>query len=110
MAEKGSTSCWKTNVAFFAAGAAAVVAGEYVRSKLIANDTKVESVVESEVASIDVTDDERELMAEQLSRNVGFFGRAGQQSVENAFVVVIGVGGVGYWGLGRSGHRDNGGV
>lgn len=34
-------------------------------------------------------------MAEQLSRNASFFGEEGQRCVETAFVVVVGLGGVG---------------
>lgn len=35
------------------------------------------------------------LMKEQLSRNVQFFGENGQQRLQNAFIVVVGLGGVG---------------
>ncbi len=39
--------------------------------------------------------DSIELKREQLSRNEQFFGEEGQAAIENAFVVVIGLGGVG---------------
>eukprot|EP00924_Labyrinthula_sp_SR-Ha-C_P008977 snap_masked-scaffold_2-processed-gene-8.24-mRNA-1 protein AED:0.02 eAED:0.02 QI:0/-1/0/1/-1/1/1/0/454 len=35
------------------------------------------------------------LKEEQLSRNISFFGRAGQQRIEQSFIVVVGLGGVG---------------
>jgi len=38
---------------------------------------------------------EQELMSEQLSRNVLFFGEKGQRRIEDAFVIVVGLGGVG---------------
>lgn len=36
-----------------------------------------------------------DLMTEQLSRNTLFFGPKGQQKIEAAFVIVVGLGGVG---------------
>ena len=35
------------------------------------------------------------LFTEQLSRNRQFFGNDGQDNIENAFVIVVGLGGVG---------------
>ena len=42
--------------------------------------------------SYDLTD---EILREQFTRNVQFFGEAGQEAVRDAFVVVVGLGGVG---------------
>jgi hypothetical protein len=38
---------------------------------------------------------EQELVREQLKRNYEFFGEEGMKQIENAFVVVVGIGGVG---------------
>lgn len=48
-----------------------------------------------EMLSPDQQDQERLLEREQLTRNVSFFGEQGQQAIQDAFVIVIGCGGVG---------------
>ncbi|KAI9595962.1 hypothetical protein BDF19DRAFT_471183 [Syncephalis fuscata] len=47
-------------------------------------------------------------MREQLSRNVSFLGEAGVEKLQNAFVIIVGAGGVGSWAalmLARSGVK-----
>ncbi|EPY50812.1 moeb/ThiF domain-containing protein [Schizosaccharomyces cryophilus OY26] len=49
---------------------------------------------------------DEELIREQLARNYAFFGEEGMANVRNAFVIVVGCGGVGSWAtvmLARSG-------
>jgi hypothetical protein len=43
--------------------------------------------------------EERLLEREQLTRNVSFFGEEGQQAIQDAFVIIVGCGGVGkiFW-------------
>ncbi|RKP22357.1 hypothetical protein SYNPS1DRAFT_20178 [Syncephalis pseudoplumigaleata] len=51
---------------------------------------------------------EQLLMREQLSRNISFLGEPAMERLQNAFVVVVGAGGVGSWAalmLARSGVR-----
>jgi tRNA A37 threonylcarbamoyladenosine dehydratase len=52
------------------------------------------TVTTSNICNVGI-DDVDELMAEQLSRNTLFFGEAGQKKIGEAFVIVVGLGGVG---------------
>ena len=83
-----------------AAGLAAAV-GAYEIVRLRAERAKLERSLKlarksrSSHASSLAQDMGAEIQAEQLSRNRQFFGDKGQDAVEGAFVVVVGLGGVG---------------
>lgn len=47
------------------------------------------------VAAVRAQDLDDEILSEQFTRNVQFFGKEGQQKVSEAYVVVVGLGGVG---------------
>ncbi|BAS97059.1 Os06g0251000 [Oryza sativa Japonica Group] len=69
----------------------------YVRSLLesngVASGGAGSSVGTRVVATSDLLDDE--VVSEQLTRNIQFFGMESQKKVTGSFVVVIGLGGVG---------------
>jgi hypothetical protein len=52
------------------------------------------TVTTSNLGNVGIEDGD-ELMVEQLSRNTLFFGEAGQKKIGEAFVIVVGLGGVG---------------
>ena len=60
-----------------------------------------ESSQDKEITHIKGSEDEKVLIREQLKRNYEFFGNDGMNSIENSFVCVVGIGGVGRYGIVR---------
>lgn len=50
---------------------------------------------EEEINKLTGKEDEKILIREQLKRNYEFFGNEGMKQIENSFVCVVGIGGVG---------------
>jgi len=91
-----------SGVAFGAAAAAA--AGFWIRSVLrekkkcapsATSSTASCNVNNANVSSFARSEETEELLREQFSRNEQFFGKEAQKKLEDSFVVVVGLGGVG---------------
>jgi len=54
---------------------------------------------DKEITHINGSEDEKVLIREQLKRNYEFFGNDGMNAIENSFVCVVGIGGVGRYGI-----------
>jgi hypothetical protein len=59
------------------------------------NRKREDSSRDKEITHINGTEDENALIREQLKRNYEFFGNDGMSLIENSFVCVVGIGGVG---------------
>ena len=88
-----------SGAALFVAGAAAGAAATAAIMALVLRRRSAASAATAAPAPLRSTqasaEEQHELMAEQLSRNVQFFGAEGQARLEGSFVVVVGLGGVG---------------
>ncbi len=88
---------WKTYSVCLMAGALAGAGAVYValgwRRAAIATAPQPQSIGTAEKSTVKVKDFLKdEVLSEQLTRNVQFFGEEGQQAIANSFVVVVGLG------------------